>query len=78
MGFVFRINFETLATQAIRLQPTGGLAQAGGVARPTLECRTAPSALVQTAVNPPPAPSRWDVARKRGECVGRQRNRKLK
>ena len=54
MGFVFRINFETLATQAIRLQPTGGLAQAGGVARPTLECRTATSALVQALVIPPP------------------------
>jgi len=33
------------------------------VSRPTLECRTAPSALVPTAVNPPPAPSRWGVRR---------------
>ena len=40
----------------------GRFGASGGVARPTLECRTATSALVQTAVNPPPAPSRWDVS----------------
>ena len=34
-----------------------------GVSRPTLECRTATSALVQTAVNPPP------VAKPLGRCV---------
>ena len=33
----------------------GRFGASGGVARPTLECRTATSALVQTAVNPPPA-----------------------
>ena len=32
----------------------GRFGASGGVARPTLECRTATSALVQTAVNPPP------------------------
>jgi len=34
--------------------PNGRFGASGGVSRPTLECRTAPSALVQTAVNPPP------------------------
>ena len=46
--------------------PNGRFGASGGVARPTLECRTATSALVQTAVNPPPAPSRCDVIGKRG------------
>ena len=32
----------------------GRFGASGGVSRPTLECRTATSALVQTAVNPPP------------------------
>jgi len=39
----------------------GRFGVSGGVSRPTLECRTATSAPVQTAVNPPPSPSRWDV-----------------
>ena len=34
--------------------PNGRFGASGGVSRPTLECRTATSALVQTAVNPPP------------------------
>ena len=41
----------------------GRFGASGGVARPTLECRTATSALVQTAVNPPP------VAKPLGRCV---------
>jgi len=35
------------------LPPTGGLAQAGALARPTLCRRTATSALVRTAVESP-------------------------
>ena len=41
--------------------PNGRFGASGGVSRPTLECRTATSALVQAFMNPPPAPSRWDV-----------------
>jgi len=41
----------------------GRFGASGGVSRPTLECRTATSALVQTFVNPPP------VAKPLGRCT---------
>ena len=39
----------------------GRFGASGGRGSSDTLCRTATSALVQTAVNPPPAPSRWDV-----------------
>ena len=54
-----------------RAADNGRFGASGAVTRPTLECRTVTSALVQTAVKAPPAPSRWDVKRKRGrQCSG--------
>ena len=47
--------------------PNGRFGASGGVARPTLECRTATSALVQAFVIPPPA------AKPLGRCTSATR-----
>ena len=40
-----------------------------GSGSPESLCEFESFALVQTAVNPPPAPSRWDVGRKSTDCA---------
>jgi len=46
--------------------PNGRFGASGGVGSSESEQETSSFALVQTFVNPPPSPSRWDVKRKRG------------
>ena len=47
----------------------GRFGASGGVGSSESEQATSPLALVQTAVNPPPSPSRWDVRGKRAKSA---------
>jgi len=47
------MNWQKLFKKTENTSPNGRFGASGGVARPTLECRTATSALVQTAVESP-------------------------